>query len=384
MYKVLIVIFTIIISILPFVNLESSYDEKEIRLGMSGPFSGNLQSLGNEFLLGANTYFKFINELGGVYGRSIRVISKDDKYEPRIARENIQDFIEKQRVFALFGIIGTPISKVALPLAREHSIPYIAPFSGADFLRTTPRDPIILNARTSYHKELEKLIEYFVTIKKKTKFAVFYQNDSYGRSGLSSVKEILKIKNIDLHVEASYKRNTLSVGHALYEIRSKKPEVILLISATQPATEFIKRARLDFECKDFLYGTISFLGAQMLVKSLNFEAQNITFSQVVPSPWDSSTDEVKLYRELMQKLNPQAEYSYISLEGYFAARMTVELFKRVGENFTKEDYIHEMKKLYEQMQDTNLDESEKICKCLNKAYLSEFSEGKFRMVHEEN
>jgi ABC-type branched-subunit amino acid transport system substrate-binding protein len=384
MYKVLIIVFTIMLGILPFVNLESNYDEKEIRLGMSGPFSGNLQSIGNEFLLGANMYFKYINEQGGIYGRTIRIINKDDKYEPRIAMENVEDLIHKYRVFALFGIIGTPISKVALPIATENRIPYIAPFSGADFLRTNPRNPIVINARTSYDKEIQKLIDYFVDVKKKTKIAVFYQNDSYGRLGLKSVKSILEEKKLELVAEGSYKRNTLSVGHALYEIKSKNPEVIILISATKPAAEFIKRARVDSQSKDFMFGTISFMGSQMLVKALKYKGENIIFSQVVPSPWDGKSEQVKFYRELMDKMNPDTHYSYVSLEGYFGARLTVELFKRVGKDFTKEDYIQQMKKLYKEMEKSKIDESERICKCLNNVYLSEFVDGNFRTIYEEN
>jgi ABC-type branched-subunit amino acid transport system substrate-binding protein len=384
MYKVLIVIATIIISILPFVDLESNYNEKEIRLGMSGPFSGNLKFLGEEFLLGANLYFKYINEKGGIYGRSLRVINKDDKYEPRIATENVEDLINKDRVFALFGVIGTPISKEVLPIAIEHRIPYIAPFSGVDFLRTNPRNPIILNARTSYDKEIKKLIEYFVEVKKRQRIAVFYQNDTYGRSGLRSVKKFLSEKGLNVVAEGSYKRNTLSVGHALYEIKAKNPEVVILISATKPGAEFIKRARNEASTKHFEFGTISFLGSQMLVKALNYKGDGIVFSQVVPSPWDATTNEVILYRTLMQRYNPKKEYSFVSLEGYFAARMTAELFQRVGRNFTKEDYIGQMRVLFQEMQNSNLAEEGRICKCLNKVYLTEYDDKKFRTIYEKD
>lgn len=381
MYKVLAIIIIILISILPFIDLESNYAEKEIRLGMSGPFSGNLKTLGEEFLLGANLYFRYVNERGGVYGRSIRVINKDDKYEPRIAAKNARDLIEKYRVFALFGIIGTPISKVALPIANEYRIPYIAPFSGAGFLRETPRNEIILNARTSYIKEIRKLIDYFVDEEEKTKIAVLYQNDSYGRSGLKGVKEALKAKGLEVYAEGSYKRNTLSVGHALYEIKAKKPEVVLLVSATKPAAEFIKRARTDKSSQDWMYGTISFMGSQMLVKTLNHEGDKIFFSQVVPSPWDSNSNEVILYRTLMERFHPKKEYSYISLEGYFAARLTAELFQRVGRDFTKEDYMQQMRLLYKEMETTTRKEDDRICKCLNNVYLSIYEDKRFETIY---
>jgi branched-chain amino acid transport system substrate-binding protein len=381
MYRVLIILTTILISIVPFIDLEPNYKEKEIRLGMSGPFSGNLKALGEQFLMGANLYFRYINDRGGVYDRNIRIINKDDKYEPRIAQENIEDLIKKYKIFALFGVVGTPVSKMILPLVKEKRIPYLAPLSGAGFLRQTPHDPLILNTRPSYEKEIKKLINYFVDKQKKSRIAVFYQNDSYGRSGLKWVKKVLNSKGLDVVVEGSYKRNTLSVGHALYEIKSKDPQVVILVSATKPAAEFIKRARNDDATKNYEFGTISFEGSQILVDALQNKAQNIIFSQIVPSPWDATSNEVILYRTLMQRYEPKQELSYISLEGYFAARVTVKLFERAGRDFTKEDFIEQMRLLYKQMKHTNLDEDKRICKCFNKVYLSKYQNGKFRTVY---
>lgn len=385
MYKYLIAIFAAFIFIISFYNFDSYYEEKEIRLGMSGPFSGSLHILGKEMLLGANVYFKHINEQGGVYGRTFRVIKKDDKYEPKITEENTIELIKKERVFALFNFIGTSTSKVALPVAVENNTPFIGAFSGGQFLRQRPRNPLVLNGRTSYKKEIEKQIEYFVDKKQYRKIAVFYQNDSYGRSGLQGVKDALKKRNMKLTAEGSYKRNTLSVGHALYEIKQNKPEVVIMISATKPTAEFIKRARVDNEIKDMNFGIISFVGSSMLLKILKYKSENIVFSQVLASPWSSASVEVDLYRDLMDKYNPGIDYSYISLEGYFVARTIVELFDRSGENFTKEDFIEQMKILYEEIENgTVLDESKRICKCLNNVYLTNYSDGIFWDVNEED
>jgi len=385
MYKIAIALVIAIIFSLPFVDFNSYYDEKEIRLGMSGPFSGSLHTLGSELMLGVDAYFKHINETGGVHGRVFRVITKDDRYEPKITKDNAEELIKKDRVFAFLGFIGTPTSHIALPIAQENNIPFIGAFSGADFLRTSPRNPLVLNGRTSYTKEIEKLIQYFVDEEKYKKIAVFYQNDSYGRSGLKAVKTSLKKRNMKIVVEGSYKRNTLSVGHALYEIAQYKPQVVIMIGATKPAAEFIRRARNDNRLKHMKYGTISFVGSSMLLKELNSEVQNIIFSQVVPSPWGTLSSEVGLYRHLMSKYNPGIEYSYISLEGYFIAKLTAELFKRVGKDFTKEDFIDQMKYLYEEIEkNPDEKESQRVCKCLNNVYLTKYSDGIFWDIYEED
>jgi len=375
MYKIAITLAIVTIFSLPFVHLGSKYNEKEIRLGMSGPFSGNLYSLGDELMLGINAYFRYINKQGGINGRLFRVITRDDRYEPKITAENTEELIKKQRVFALIGYVGTPTSKVALPIAMKYRIPFIGAFSGANFLRPNPRNPLVLNGRTSYKKEIEALIKYFVDEEKYKRIAVFYQNDIYGRSGLMSVKEILRSKDAKLVAEGSYKRNTLSVGNALYEISQNKPEVVILIGSTKPTGEFIKRARGDKNLKNVKFGTISFIGSSMLQKTLNGKTENIIFSQVVPSPWGALSKEVDLYRTLMDKYNPDKEYSYVSLEGYFIAKLTIELFKRVGKDFTKEDFIDEMRKLYREIKKSkNLDESKRVCKCLNNVYLTYYDD----------
>jgi hypothetical protein len=87
----------------------------------------------------------------------------------------------------------------------------------------------------------------------------------------------------------------------------------------------------------------------------------------------------------MDKYNPEREYSYVSLEGYFIARMLVELFERAGEKFTKEDFIDQMAIMYREIENSGaLDESQRICKCLNNVYLTYYDDGIFWDVDEED
>jgi len=384
MYKIIATVAISIIFIISFINFDSYYDEKEIRLGMSGPFSGTLHAIGNELMLGISAYFMHINNQGGVYDRVFRVITKDDKYEPKITAENALELIKKERVFAFIGFVGTPTGKVALDIAKEYNIPFIGAFSGADFLRETPRNPLVLNGRASYEEEIKKLVSHFVVDKNMSRIAVFYQNDSFGRSGLMGVKQVLSEKNLSLNAEGSYKRNTLSVGNALYEISQSRPEVVIMIGSTYPTAEFIKRARNDKNLKNVKFGIISFAGSKLLLNVLDKELGNIIFSQVMPSPWAGVSKEIEMYRMLMDRYHPEKEYSYVSLEGFFIAKMTAELFRRAGEDFTKQDIIDEIKKLYFEIENNlDMDESKRICKCFNNVYLTYYEDGVFWEIDEK-
>jgi ABC-type branched-subunit amino acid transport system substrate-binding protein len=383
MNKIISFVAVFFIAIFLLYNYESRFSGDEIRLGMSAPFSGNKRDLGEDMYMGANAYFQHINENGGVYGRFIKLIARDDRYEPRLAVKNANDFIKKDKIFAFFGTVGTPISKAILPIAIKNDIPFLGPFSGAEFLREN-KNPLILNARVSYKDETEKLISYFVDKKDFTRIAVFYQNDSYGRSGLRGVREALGERNLKIIGEGSYKRNTLSVENALYEISLTRPEAIILVGTTMPVAQFIKRARKNKKIiKNIHFGILSFVNPKLLLKTLKFNSKNIVFSQVVPSPWTSRKEQVMEYRGLMSRYYPNKDFGFISLEGYFVARMTVQLFKDVGENFTKSEFIRQMQKLSKLIeQSKKTGKPTKKCPCLHKVHLMSYKKGRFEPISE--
>jgi len=384
MNKILSFVSILLIAIFLLDNYESRFNDDEIRLGMSAPFSGNKSDLGNEMYMGANAYFQYINNNGGVYGRFIKLLTRDNKYEPELAIKNANNFIKEDKIFAFFATVGTPTSKAILPIALKHNIPFLGAFSGAEFLRAH-NNSLVLNARASYREEAEKLIQYFVNYKKCTRIAVFYQNDSYGRSGLRGVRTALNKRNLKIMGEGSYKRNTLSVGNALYEISLTRPEVIILIGTTMPVAQFIKRARLNRKIiKNINFATLSFVNPKLLLKKLKFKSKNIIFSQIVPSPWTSKKKQVVKYRELMSKYYPNKNFSFISLEGYFTAKMVVQLFKDVGKNFTKSDFIKAMENLSLKIENSTREKKpSNECVCLNRIHLMKYTNKMFELVEEK-
>ena len=364
-----------------FIRYSYSYDETEIRMGMSAPLSGDLSELGNNFYMGANAFFQDLNEKGGVYGRPIKLLVKNDKYEPKLAVENVKEFIEKEKVFALFGVVGTPTAKAVLPLALQNKVPFLAAVTGAKFLRE-PRNAMILNVRKGYHNEIDALLGYIVDTMKRKRIAVFYQNDSFGHTGIQSTKELLAKRGMGLVGEGSYKRNTLAVGHAIYEIENTRPDAIIMISAAKPAAEFIKRVRKSDILKDAMVGVISFGGAELIVRDLDKQAQNIIFSQVVPLPWSESID-TGHYKRQMAKFYPTAPLGFASLEGFFAAKMVTSVFRKIGKDFSHDSFIdalHDIPK--EIFQDKSILIKDNSCGCLDTIYVTRYTSKGFEVIGE--
>ncbi|MDE2683068.1 MAG: ABC transporter substrate-binding protein, partial [Chloroflexota bacterium] len=110
------------------------FDDR-VLFGQSAAFSGPAQALGNEMRLGIQAAFQEQNQAGGVHGRMLELSTLDDQYEPHLAYSNTLNLINREGVFALIGEVGTPTSRSASPLANAQGVPFIAPFTGAGFLR---------------------------------------------------------------------------------------------------------------------------------------------------------------------------------------------------------------------------------------------------------
>ena len=174
-----------------------------IRIGQSAAFGGPASALGQGMRKGLQAAFNLINEAGGVHGRKIKMITYDDGYEPNKAIANTKRLIETDNVFALIGEVGTPTSKAVQPIAKSASVPFIGPFTGAGFLRN-PDNAHVVNFRGSYDQETEAWIKHLTTDLGVKRIAILYQDDSFGRVGLSGVNKALKKRGMTLVSQGTY------------------------------------------------------------------------------------------------------------------------------------------------------------------------------------
>src|ERR1700744_4073215 len=106
-----------------------------ILFGQAAAMSGPSSALGQKMRQGILTAFAEINRKGGVHGRKLELISRDDGYDPDRSVLQTVKLLDDDKVFALIGAVGTPTSLVTVPIAKEHNVPFIGPFTGANFLR---------------------------------------------------------------------------------------------------------------------------------------------------------------------------------------------------------------------------------------------------------
>ncbi len=306
-----------------------------IVIGQSGVYSGPLGAYAQDNIAVIKTYFDTINSTGGIHGRKLKVIALDDGFDPKRTIENAKTLIEKEKVFALFNVIGTANNAAIYPLLHEHGIPLVGPYTGATVLRD-PKFRYLFFTRASYADETEKMVEQLTSTGVKD-IAIVYQDDPFGKAGLQAASEALARRKLKPVAVGAFNIARIDeTGPAAEAILKGDPAAVIIASSGKGTTTFIKEVikrgqRPAFYC-------LSVTNPRQLWADLGQDAHGIVVAQVAPSPWRATLPLIREYQQILARLNSK-DYSYGSLEGFIVAKVAVEALRRAGKDLSREKYL---------------------------------------------
>ena len=319
---------------------QQGVSEREVTIGQFAAFTGPAAQLGLRLQAGIKAQFDAVNKAGGVNGRQIKLVTRDDGYEPEKAAQAVKALLNDDQVFALIGSVGTPTTLAALPAINDAKVPLIGPFTGAQGLRE-PFSRQLFHVRASYFDETDRIVQHLTTLGVK-KIAVLYQNDAYGKAGLEGVTRALTKRQMKAVAAATVERNSVDVAKSIDEILKTAPEAIVQISAYKSSAAFIKQARSQGFGGQFF--NVSFVGSKALSDELGEAGNGVVISQVVPFPFQGNSAIVREYQQRMTE-SGQKEFDFSSLEGFLAAKVLTEGLKRAGKTLTREGLITALESL---------------------------------------
>lgn len=322
----------------PAARAEDGVTPGELRIGMANALSGPASGLGLGMKSGAEAYIAKINAGGGVHGRKIVLVSKDDGYEPARSAAATEALIGSDKVFTLFGYVGTPTSSAAVPVASKAQVPYLFPFTGAEFLRN-PVNKWVFNVRASYFDETEAMVERLTKDVGARKIAMFMQDDAFGEAVKGGVARALFKRDLKLHAETRYKRNTMEVDAGVEAMKTAQPDAIVFVGTYKQLAATVKKAKAAGVTARFL--TVSFIGTENFIAEAGADGDGVYITQVMPSPMDASVPIVKNYLADMEG----SKVGYTSLEGYVDAVVLVEALKKAGPNPTRAGLVAALESL---------------------------------------
>ena len=326
-------------------SAQSGVFPDKVVFGQAAVFSGPAAQLGIQMRNGIKAYFDHVNALGGVHGRKIELVTADDKYESAVAPAASKKLIEERKVFALMGYVGTPTGVAHLPAVTQARVPLVGMFTGAEALRV-PFNRYVFHVRASYYDETEKIVEQIVSIGGRN-IAVFYQDDAYGKAGLTGTEIAMNKRKLKISALGTVERNTVKVEAAVKAIHAVRPDAVVMISAYTSIAEFVRQMKKAGSGATFY--NVSFVGSKALADALGKDGVGVAISQVVPFPWGRAVPVVKEYQELSARAG-FTDYNFSAMEGFLSAKVAVEGLRRAGRNLTREGYVAAL----ERMQDVDL------------------------------
>jgi len=321
---------------------------EKIMIGMTAALTGPSAALGKEMQAGIASYFHYVNSRGGVGGREVELIVKDDGYEPERAGSNMRSLLEEDNVVAIIGNVGTPTAVVTVPIAQKYKTVLFGTFSGGDVLRTIPPSRYVINYRSSYAAETAEMINGLLQSGiEPTEIAFFTQRDSYGDSGFRGAKRALEqhgFSGVSQLAHGRYTRNTINVEDAVATILDAaiEPKAIIMAGGSAASAKFINL--LQQELPNVLFLNLSFVDSHSLKKALGNDVENVIVMQVVPH-WNAELPIIEEYLARLQQYDVSLDPNFVSLEGYIAAKIFHHGMLKIDGEINKENIIDGLEQL---------------------------------------
>jgi branched-chain amino acid transport system substrate-binding protein len=292
----------------------------KIVIGMSAPLTGVLAPYGTELEKGLRLGVSQVNANGGISGRELELLVKDDAGRADRAASNTKALLDAG-VFALTGYHGPAAIEASLPIIEQSGVPLIGVASSAELLREPARRNVF-NLRAGAREEAAAMVLHLDTIGL-TEIAAVAQDDALGSAALEGVQVELTRLAIRPHalIRVPAEGAPGDVGRAVQGACKNRPQALVLGLSAANALAVIRQAR-KIGCTPQFY-VMSEAGAELLSSAATpKELAGVIVSQVVPHPRSASVPVVSDYQRLAGD-----GASYAGLEGFIYARVMAAAIK---------------------------------------------------------
>lgn len=313
--------------------------DSTITIGSWGPLSGPAALWGN-ITKGMAAYFDLINEEGGIHGRKINFIYKDDAYDPSKTVPIVRELVQKEEVFAVVGGIGTAPCMSVLDYIVEENIPWVSPITGATHW-SIPLKKNVFGALPYYFDEGEIQAKYAIDSLGYSKIGIIYQNDDVGKSGLIGAQNYFDQKGIEFVAAVPVEVTDTDLSSHVAKLKESGAEAVLLWTLPrQAAITLGTAAAANFKPQ----WIASFILADMpLMFDITKGAwEGVIFGIFGPNIYTMDHPRLEAYKAALEKYQEGVRWGIFSYSGFAYAEPFVEGLKRAGRDVTRESLLEAM------------------------------------------
>jgi len=317
--------------------------DTEIKIGNTVPYSGPASAYGAIGKADA-AYFAMINDQGGINGRKINFISRDDGYSPPKTVEVVRQLVEEEHVLLLFNTLGTPPNTAIQGYLNENKVPHVFIASGADKWNDPKNHPWTMGWIPSYRIEARIYARHILEKLPNAKIAVLYQNDDFGKDYLIGLREGLGDKADKLIIATqTYETTDPTVDSQIVSLQGSGADVLLTAAIPKFAAQAIRKVYdIGWKPTHFLTSVSSSVGSVMRPAGPE-KGVGIISAAYLKEPTDpqwQNTPEYKEWLAWMKKYNTSGNIADANnVAGYSYTQTMVAVLKACGDNLTRENVM---------------------------------------------
>ncbi|MEI6044047.1 MAG: ABC transporter substrate-binding protein [Chloroflexota bacterium] len=209
----------------------------DIRIGLMGPLTGASQALGTAIDRGVILAIEETNAAGGINGRKIAIIKRDDKADPETGLNNVQDLMDKEKVLALIGTGNTGVGSKQAPLVNQAKVPWIIPIATGTLIThdATSTPNYIFRVSMQDDQQVAFVTSYLVDKLKAPKIAVLYDYSEESLLGKDNLVKALSEKRVKPMMVEGFKTNDTAEDFKLLLTKVKQAGADAMVIWSQGA-----------------------------------------------------------------------------------------------------------------------------------------------------
>ena len=324
--------------------------DTEIKIGNTMPYSGPASAYGTIGKAEA-AYFTMVNEQGGINGRKINFISRDDGYSPPKTVEVVRKLVEEDQVLLVFNPLGTPPNTAIRGYLNDNKVPQLFVATGADKWNDPKNFPWTMGYQPSYRIEARIYGRYILKELPNAKIALLYQNDDFGKDYLIGLREGLGDKADKMLVATkTYETTDPTVDSQIVSLQGSGADVLVTAAIPKFAAQAIRKVYdIGWKPTHIVSNVSSSVGAVMKPAGPEKAVGVIsaTYGKDPTDPQWQDAPDMKEWMAWMKKYYPAGNITDANnTYGYGVAYLMVAVLKACGDNLTRENVMKEAAKIH--------------------------------------
>jgi branched-chain amino acid transport system substrate-binding protein len=315
--------------------------DTEIRIGNIMPYTGPLTAFAAIGRAEA-AYFDMVNEHGGLNGRKITFITRDDSSNSMTALEETKNLVEEQNVLLMFGSFGTPDNLATRTYLNEKKVPQLFVASGDEEWAHPKKYPWTMGWQPTFRSEGRIYANYIQASYADSKIAVLWQNDQFGRDLFKGLQEGLGVTAnhivADIAIEAD-----MSIDAQVDILKASGADVLVLNCAPPISARAIRRAaELDWHPVLLLVNAAASITNALRPAGME-NAIGVISTSFLKDTGDTTWKEdpaMKAWLAFMDKYYPDGDKddSY-AIFGYAVAETLMQVLTQCGDDLSRENIM---------------------------------------------